>query len=151
MIASRVALCAAVLAVSACASGQGTTGDARPVSAHIAPIVKNMTPARRSEPTIAEVAVGQASWYGSKFQGRPTASGEPFDMNALTAAHRTLPFGTRIRVINEANGKSVIVRVNDRGPFSGHRIIDLSRKAAESIGLRARGVGPVKLQVLKDV
>lgn len=150
MIASRVALCAAVLAVSACASSQGTAGDVRPVVANAAPIIKNMTPVHR-EPTVVEVAVGQASWYGSRFQGRPTASGEPFDMNALTAAHRTLPFGTRIRVINEANGKSVIVRVNDRGPFSGKRIVDLSRKAAESIGLRAKGVGPVKLQVLKDV
>lgn len=99
-------------------------------------------------PQVAEVAVGQASWYGARFQGRPTASGEPFDMNRMTAAHRTLPFGTRIRVVNEANGKSVVVRVNDRGPFSGKRIIDLSRAAAEEIGLRNKGVGRVKLEVL---
>lgn len=150
MIASRVALCAVVLAVSACASAQGTQDDLPPIAAKVAPIVQSMTPIRRTEPAVAQVAVGQASWYGSRFQGRPTASGEPFDMNALTAAHRTLPFGTRIRVINEANGKSVIVRVNDRGPFAGKRIIDLSRKAAESIGLRAKGVGPVTLLVLKE-
>lgn len=110
-----------------------------------------MTPAPRAEPQVRQIAVGQASWYGSRFHGRRTASGERFDMNALTAAHRTLPFGTRVRVINEANGQSVIVRVNDRGPFAGKRIIDLSRKAAETIGLRNRGVGPVKLQVLGDV
>ena len=98
---------------------------------------------------VVAVLSGPASWYGPKFHGRTTASGEPFDMDDLTAAHRTLPFGTRVRVTNEANGKSIIVRINDRGPFHGRRVIDLSRKAAKSIGLMSRGVGPVKIEVLE--
>ncbi len=99
--------------------------------------------------SVVQTISGAASWYGPKFHGRTTASGEPFDMHRLTAAHRTLPFGTRLRVINEANGKSVVVRVNDRGPFAGKRVIDLSRKAAQAIGLLKRGVGRVKIEVLE--
>ncbi len=99
--------------------------------------------------SVVQTISGAASWYGPKFHGQPTASGEPFDMNRLTAAHRTLPFGTRIRVINEANGKSVLVRVNDRGPFAGKRVIDLSRKAAQAIGIVQRGVARVKIEVLE--
>lgn len=98
--------------------------------------------------SVVQTVSGAASWYGAKFHGRLTASGERFDMNRLTAAHRTLPFGTRIRVINKANGKAVVVRVNDRGPFAGKRIIDLSRKAAQAIGMVRRGVGKVKIEVL---
>lgn len=78
---------------------------------------------------------GEASWYGPGFDGRSTASGEPFDRNALTAAHRTLPFGTRVRITNLANGAQVIVRVNDRGPYHGGRVIDLSEAAARQIGM----------------
>ena len=104
----------------------------------------------QSSGTVVEEAVGHASWYGAKFHGEPTASGEPFDMTELTAAHRTLPFGTRVRVTNSANGRSVVVRINDRGPFSGRRIIDLSRRAAELIGIRAKGVGRVKLEVFES-
>jgi rare lipoprotein A len=98
---------------------------------------------------VVKEVVGQASWYGAKFHGKLTASGEPFDMAEMTAAHRTLPFGTRVRVINPGNGRSVVVRINDRGPFSGRRIIDLSRKAAELIGLKAKGVGRVRIEVLE--
>ena len=78
---------------------------------------------------------GLASWYGPGFHGRRTASGETFNTNALTAAHRTLPFGTQVRVVNQHNGRSVVVRINDRGPFSHGRLIDLSRAAAQMIGL----------------
>lgn len=92
-----------------------------------------------------EIARGLASWYGEKFQGRRTASGERFDMNALTAAHPSLPFGTRLTVRNPANGLEVAVRVNDRGPNIGGRIIDLSRAAAQAIGLLEAGVGTVVL------
>ncbi len=88
---------------------------------------------------------GIASWYGGKFHGRKTASGETYNQNALTAAHRTLPFGTRVRVTG-ANGKSVVVRINDRGPFVGGRVIDLSRAAANSLGIN--GLGRVKIAVL---
>lgn len=101
--------------------------------------------------TVVQTAYGAASWYGPKFHGEPTASGERFDMNRLTAAHRTLPFGTRIRVINEANGEAVVVRINDRGPFAGKRIIDLSRKAAQAIGMLKSGVARVKIEVLERV
>ena len=94
--------------------------------------------------------VGEASWYGPKFHGRTTASGEPFDMGALTAAHRTLPFGTLVRVTAKRTGRSVIVRINDRGPFAGNRVIDLSRAAAAEIGLVRRGVGQVSIEVLEE-
>jgi len=90
---------------------------------------------------------GLASWYGGKFQGRRTASGEVFDTHLLTAAHKTLPFGTLVRVTNLENGKSVTVRINDRGPFVPGRIIDLSMAAATAIGLAGKGVAPVRLEV----
>jgi rare lipoprotein A len=89
---------------------------------------------------------GMASWYGPKFKGRKTASGEIFDPTELTAAHRTLPFGTRVRVTR--GGKSVVVRINDRGPFVKNRVIDLSRAAAKKIGLIGPGHGKVTLAVL---
>lgn len=92
---------------------------------------------------------GQASWYGAKHHGKKTASGERFNQRALTAAHRTLPFGTRVKVTNTLNSKSVVVRINDRGPYSKGRIIDLSRAAANKINMLNRGVAPVRLQVLR--
>lgn len=88
---------------------------------------------------------GEASWYGPGFAGRPTANGEIFDPRQLTAAHPTLPFGTRVEVRNLDTGRSVVVRINDRGPFVGGRVIDLSRAAAEAIGLIASGVAPVRI------
>ena len=91
---------------------------------------------------------GMASWYGPGFDGGSSASGETFNQNDLTAAHRDLPFGTQVRVTNLDNGTSVVVRINDRGPYSGDRIIDLSRGAAAVIGLVQSGVAPVKLEVL---
>jgi len=94
------------------------------------------------------VETGQASWYGKAHQGALTASGERFDMNALTAAHRTLPFGTIVRVTHLKTGKSVNVRINDRGPFSKSRIIDLSYEAARRLGIVDRGTARVELTVL---
>ena len=91
---------------------------------------------------------GLASWYGGKFQGRQTASGEIFDTNQFTAAHKSLPFGCIVKVTNLENLLSVEVRINDRGPFVKDRIIDLSRAAADAIGLIASGVAPVKLDIL---
>jgi rare lipoprotein A len=92
---------------------------------------------------------GKASWYGGRFHGRKTASGERFDKRALTAAHRKLPFGTRVRVTSINTGRSVIVRINDRGPFGRReRIIDVSEAAAESLGMKQAGVIRVKLEVL---
>jgi rare lipoprotein A len=92
--------------------------------------------------------VGDASWYGGKFHGRTTANGETYDMDGLTAAHRSLPFGSRVRVTNQATNESVIVRINDRGPFVGNRVIDLSRAAAKAVRLIGPGVAPVRLEVL---
>ena len=93
------------------------------------------------------VQVGVASWYGPGFHGRRTASGEVYDQDALTAAHRSLPFGTRVRVTNLENGRAVEVRINDRGPFVGGRVIDVSRAAARVIGLIGPGVGRVRVEV----
>jgi rare lipoprotein A len=94
------------------------------------------------------VVRGVAAWYGEKFHGHATASGESFDMHALTAAHRTLPFGTRVRVRHPCNGRSVVVRINDRGPFTPKRIIDLSRAAARELGLARKGQCKIELEVL---
>lgn len=91
-------------------------------------------------------AQGQASWYGTKFQGRRTSSGEPYDMFSMTAAHRTLPLPTYARVTNVDNGKSVIVKVNDRGPFHNNRLIDLSYVAAHKLGILGKGTGRVTVE-----
>lgn len=89
---------------------------------------------------------GVASWYGRQFHGRKTANGETFDMNALTAAHRSLPLNCYIRVTNKNNGKSVVVKVNDRGPFHGNRVVDLSYGAAKSLGITNSGTASVSIE-----
>ncbi len=93
-------------------------------------------------------AEGLASWYGARHHGKQTASGERFDQHALTAAHRSLPFGTRVRVTHLGNGRQVTVRINDRGPYARGRLIDLSRAAAEGLGMLRQGVAPVRLEAL---
>ncbi len=93
--------------------------------------------------------VGKASWYGKKFHGRTTASGEPYDMYAFTAAHKTLPFHTIVRVTDPKSRKSVVVRISDRGPFTKGRVIDLSWAAASDLGMIDAGVVPVRLEVLQ--
>lgn len=97
---------------------------------------------------IVQTLAGTASWYGGRFHGRRTASGETYNQNALTAAHRTLPFGTEVVVTNETTGQSVVVRINDRGPFHGNRVIDLSRQAAQHIGMIGSGTARVKLEII---
>lgn len=94
---------------------------------------------------VATASVGLASWYGGKFHGRRTANGEQFDMEALTAAHPSMPLPSYARVTNVSNGRSVVVRVNDRGPFHGGRLIDVSRRTADVLGFRGAGVGNVKV------
>jgi rare lipoprotein A len=94
------------------------------------------------------VASGEASWYGPGFNGRTTANGEVFNQNELTAAHPNLPFGTKVKVTNMNNGRSVVVRINDRGPYAGGRIIDLSAAAARILGVITSGVAPVQLEIL---
>lgn len=100
-----------------------------------------------ASPAVTEV--GLASWYGREHHGRRTASGEPFDMEAFTAAHRSLPFGTWVRVTHLATGRAVTVRINDRGPWVGGRVIDLSRRAAHALGILADGVARVRLEVMR--
>jgi rare lipoprotein A len=108
-------------------------------------VVTEAAPAERST---GPAHRGQASWYGSDFQGSPTASGEPFNMNALTAAHRTLPLGSYARVKNLDNGRTVVVRINDRGPHARRRTIDLSYAAAQEIAMVNAGTAPVEVAPL---
>jgi rare lipoprotein A len=100
-------------------------------------------------PAVVSVSTGEASWYGPGFFGNRTANGEVFRPGTLTAAHRTLPFGTKVRVTNLWNGRSAVVRINDRGPFHGQRVIDLAHGAASQLGLVASGIAQVKLEVLR--
>lgn len=148
-------IAAAFSTLAACASfGGGRDAPLRPpVVTDPAPIVSGtMRPYQirgrwyrpAEQPNYDEV--GLASWYGAQHNGRPTSTGERFDMNALTAAHKTLPLPSLVEVTNRANGRRVILRVNDRGPFVDSRIIDLSRAAAEELGLLSQGVGEVRVR-----
>jgi rare lipoprotein A len=101
--------------------------------------------AARATVTVQE---GLVSWYGEQFHDRPTASGQLFDSNAMTMAHPTLPFGTKVKVTNLRNGRSVVLTVNDRGPFVGKRIADLSQAAAATLGILRRGIAHARLEVL---
>ena len=94
---------------------------------------------------------GIASWYGKDFHGKTTANGERYNMYGMTAAHKLLPFGTEVRVTNKNNGKSIVVRINDRGPFVANRVIDLTKTGAESIGMIGPGTAPVRLEALGAV
>ena len=98
--------------------------------------------------TVASRQVGVASWYGPGFQGRPTASGQPYNMNAMTCAHRRLPLGTRIVVTNLLNAKSVMLKVTDRGPYVGGRVLDVSRAAAKRLGFLGAGLAAVRIRVV---
>lgn len=100
--------------------------------------------------TAGQTDTGWASYYAGKFIGRPTASGEIYDPEAMTAAHRTLPFGTTVRVTRLSSGESIVVRINDRGPFVRRRIIDLSRGAARKLDMINDGIARVEIQVLGD-
>ncbi|WP_299395581.1 septal ring lytic transglycosylase RlpA family protein [Pelagibius sp.] len=108
--------------------------------------VRGAQPAER----VTETFSGLASWYGKRFHGRLTASGSRFDMNAMTAAHRSLPFGTRVRVTNESNRRSIVVTINDRGPFIKPRIIDLSFAAAKALDFIDDGLTRVRVEVLAE-
>lgn len=112
------------------------------------PAVEESAQAQRA--SVVYVQKGQASWYGPGFHGRKTASGERFNQHALTAAHRKLPLGTRATVVNLANGKSVEVEINDRGPYARGRILDLSKAAAERLGMKHSGTAPVRLLVTEE-
>ena len=100
-------------------------------------------------PLVISTHSGEASWYGPGFYGNRTANGEVFRPGTMTAAHRTLPFGTRVRVTNLWNGRKAVVRINDRGPFAGDRVIDLAHGAASELGLTSSGIAQVRLEVLR--
>jgi hypothetical protein len=135
--------CAPALTSAPVVSAQADTAPpATPPASHDGPTVPQVPDAA------ANVQIGNASWYGPNFAGRLTSDGEIFDPSKLTAAHRTLPFGTLVKVTNLVNGESVVVRINDRGPFKPNRIIDLSRGAAEAIHMKNMGVARVKLEPL---
>jgi rare lipoprotein A len=129
MPATVAALILAALTLAACAKKRHITAAPAP-------------------PHIQSGETGLASWYGHPYHGRPAADGEIYDMEKLTAAHRTLPFGTWVRVVNLSNGKTVDVRIIDRGPFVENRIIDLSHAAAVAVALIGPGVAPVRLDIL---
>jgi rare lipoprotein A len=145
--AGRVALLlAVVLPAAACVSEPPPPlPSAQPAAASVEPAV-DAGPSAASEP--AFVQVGNASWYGTFHQGRLTASGTRYDMNDLTAAHRTLPLGTAATVTNLENGRSVHVLVNDRGPYRKGRVIDLSRHAAELLGMKEQGIAKVRIEAM---
>ncbi|MEO0642195.1 MAG: septal ring lytic transglycosylase RlpA family protein [Pseudomonadota bacterium] len=135
--------------VSSLAAAFATLGAPTPVSSP-APGAVDLTAfdPPRGPRVVRSLGTKVASYYGKRFHGRRTANGERFDMNAMTAAHKTLPFGTRVRVTNPANGRAVTVRINDRGPFIAGRAIDLSRAAAQRLGMIQRGHARVRLDIV---
>lgn len=143
-----VAIVVAVLGVAMLVEARDLPANAAPASDTVT-TVSDTTPAiTDSEPTFLEfedVADGLASWYGQPFHGRRTASGRRFDMNEFTAAHRTLPFGSLVRVVNPTTGKTIVVEITDRGPFIRRRVLDLSRAAARELGV---SVSPVQIEAL---
>ncbi len=131
-----LAILGMVASVGAAPASRGSRSPNPPVQAHqIAP---------------KPYQVGKASWYGKQFHGKETASGEPYDMFQFTAAHRTLPLGTWVKVTNLRNGRWIMVRVNDRGPVPTSRIIDLSYGAAQMLGFRAQGLEKVRLDLVTE-
>jgi rare lipoprotein A len=114
------------------------------------PVLATDEPAHAQRAQPVYVQQGAASWYGPGFHGRTTASGERYNQHDLTAAHKKLPLGTKATVTNLKNGKTVEVEINDRGPYVRGRILDLSRAAAERLGMRNAGITPVRLEVTED-
>jgi rare lipoprotein A len=125
------------------------------LSAHIARAPAGPLVPRPEDPAATapsrHVESGMASWYGRAWQGRRTASGQRFDARKLTAAHRSLPLNSTVRVTNLANGRSVEVTINDRGPYVGHRLIDVSAEAAKKLGMTKDGVVPVQVETVKPL
>ena len=140
---SLLAMCLGLLFSQGCAMLQRTPVPTQPETTK--PTIKKSPPVQAKLPQ-----TGKASWYGPQHQGKRTASGEIFDQALLTAAHQTLPFGTKIKVTNLANGKSVEVKINDRGPFGKGRIIDVSRAAARVLGIVGSGITTVRVECLSD-
>ena len=137
---------------SGSASGQGSTSAAAPGARTPLDVPDSLGTGQSPVDTtgLKELERGQASWYGPRFHGRRTASGERYDQHALTAAHKTLPFGTVVRVRSLVTGRQVDVRVTDRGPFVRGRVIDVSRAAAEALGMMGLGIKQVSLHIIES-
>jgi rare lipoprotein A len=146
-LAEGLALLLSVASLGAgAASGPSSLEAAKVTHPPVSATTRHKTPKPNSSKSKA-YQVGTASWYGEQFQGKPTASGELFDMRDFTAAHPRLPLGTFVKVTNLKNGKAVVVRINDRGPVIDGRIIDLSYNAARALGFRERGLQTVRLDL----
>lgn len=145
----RLVWLSVVFVLTGCSTVSRAPEIAAPAPARIATPAAPATPPG-VPPAAPPAQAGKASWYGDAHHGKKTASGEPYDMNALTAAHRTLPLGTKVRVRNVDNGRTVVVRVNDRGPYVDGRVIDLSRAAARHLGDLDTGIFNVRVEVLED-
>jgi peptidoglycan lytic transglycosylase len=145
-LTSRAPLLALVLLTLGLAACAGPPGNA-PMAAMTPPALPREAPMVYPETLPSFLQVGMASWYGDRFKHKPTASGEPFDPKALTAAHRSLPLATIARVTNLNNGRRILVRINDRGPYAGGRVLDLSRAAAKELGMKEDGVARVRIEV----
>jgi len=151
---------ALLLSVASLGAGAASGPSSLEAAKVIQPVIKSETgkhkPRETNSPKSAAnkataYQVGTASWYGDKFQGKPTASGEPFDMRDFTAAHPSLPLGTFVKVTNLKNGKVVVVRINDRGPVVDGRIIDVSYNAARALGFNQRGLQRVRLELYQPM
>jgi rare lipoprotein A len=145
LVAQSLAVVLTAAALAACAQAPMATNQSSWSSQRVASVHKRHSPLASKDASL-DASSGVASFYSS---GSRTASGEAFNPNELTAAHRTLPFGTKLRVTNVATGQSVTVRVNDRGPFVPGRVVDVSHSAAESLGMTGKGVAKVKLDVVQ--
>lgn len=147
-LAESLAVLFAVASLGAGAASGPNSSEAAKVTV---PVMASKSASRQSkkQPKEKPYQVGTASWYGEYFQGRDTASGEPYDMYALTAAHPTLPLGSFVRVTNLRNGRSVVVRVNDRGPVVEGRIIDVSYNTARVLGFEHKGLQTVRLDLVR--
>ena len=139
---------AQVLAIAFLVAGTGAAQGPNNSEATPAPISSTRIKPETKKPAAQPYQVGTASWYGSDFDGRLTASGEPYDMYDMTAAHLKLPLGSYVRVTNLHNGRAVVVKINDRGPIVPGRIIDLSYGAALALGYNSRGLQRVRLDVV---
>ncbi len=143
-----LAACAALVTVSAANAQQASAPAALPAPPAAAPAPIAAPATKMAAPASGDASEGKVAHYGAKFNGRKTASGEVFNVDAMTMAHKTLPFGTRVKVTNLANKKSVVVRVNDRGPSSPDRVGDLTTGAARKIGMTKAGVVDARLEVV---
>ncbi len=146
-LAESLAIVLSVASLGAGAASGPSSLEAAKVTLPLVNLASGPSQRKTNSPNPKAYQAGTASWYGAQFQGKPTASGEPYDMRDFTAAHPSLPLGSFVRVTNLRNGKAVVVRINDRGPFVDGRIIDVSYNAARALGFKERGLQRVRLDL----